>query len=65
MLIKTEQHHGYSLALDRDNSDAYRVQISDRSGNHMASSGFAHTEAESALVEARRIVDAYRNPRGR
>jgi hypothetical protein len=60
--IRNEQYRGYRLALDRENN-LYKVQIFDRAGNQMASSGFAHTEAESALAEAQRIVDAYRDPR--
>ncbi len=61
MHIRNEQYRGYRLALDQDNN-LFKVQIFDGAGNPMASSGFGHTEAESALAEARRIVDAYRNP---
>ena len=64
MHIKDEHYRGYRLALDQDNN-LYRVQIFDSVGKPTASSAFAHTEAKSALAEARRIVDAYRSPRRR
>jgi hypothetical protein len=65
MLIRIERYHGYQLALHRED-DAYSVMISDSAGNPVPSSGFKHSGAESTLVEesalaeARRIVDSYR-----
>jgi hypothetical protein len=65
MLIRIERYHGYQLALYRE-GNAYSVMISDSAGNLVPSSGFKHSGAEntlleeSALAEARRIVDTHR-----
>lgn len=64
MRISTEQRSGYSLLLYQDDN-LYQVRIFDSAGNLVASSMSGHTEAESALTEAQRIVDAHRNARRR
>jgi hypothetical protein len=64
MVIRIDRYHGYQLALHRENN-LFQIMISDSAGNPVASGGFAHVEAESALAEARRFVDALRTQRRR
>ncbi len=55
MFIRTEYYRGFELALKREN-DLYKVDIIDPRGNAVSFT-FQNTEAQSALAEAKRIVD--------
>ena len=61
LIIRNESYLGYTLVLIKDD-DAYQVRIVGETGVAMANSS-RHVNADGAVHEAKRWVDAMAKPR--